>query len=444
MKFKQWTDQIDHLFYIHPALQQKNQKNTISITFQVTDACNLACTYCYQINKCHHVMPIEIAQRFIDMLLEDNDNMASYYDTKYSQGVILEFIGGEPLLEVELIDKIYDYFLKKTIELHHPWAVCNKISICSNGVLYFDPKVQEFLKKHQHHLSFSISIDGNKELHDACRKFPDGRGSYDIAHAAMRHYVDELHGVMGSKMTLAPQNIQYTYEAVKSLIEDGYKNINLNCVYEEGWTEKHAQILYQQLKMVADYIYERDLFEEIDLSIFENFFFRPKDENDLQNWCGGTGAMLSVDWKGDIYPCIRYMESSLGNDQPPLIIGNVYDGILTTKKQKCDFNCLKCIDRRSQSTDECFYCPIGEGCSWCSALNYQLYGTANKRATFICIMHKARALANAYYWNKGYILSHQNKRFHIYLPDEEALKIIDQNELDMLKYLENYPVGEIE
>lgn len=40
--------------------------------------------------------------------------------------------------------------------------------------------------------------------------------------------------------------------------------------------------------------------------------------------------MISVDYKGDIYPCIRYMESSLGTDVPPVIIGNVYDGIMHT------------------------------------------------------------------------------------------------------------------
>jgi radical SAM protein with 4Fe4S-binding SPASM domain len=38
--------------------------------------------------------------------------------------------------------------------------------------------------------------------------------------------------------------------------------------------------------------------------------------------------MIAVDYKGDIYPCIRYMESSLGNSAPPIIIGNVYDGIM--------------------------------------------------------------------------------------------------------------------
>lgn len=414
--------------------------NTLSVTFQVTDACNLKCKYCYQINKHTNVMKLETAKKFIDLLINDDENVQHMYDTRRGKSVIIEFIGGEPFLEVDLMEQIYDYFIEQCIIHDHPWATSHMISVCSNGVLYFDPKVQNFIQKHFNELSFSISIDGNKTLHDACRVFPDGSGSYDIAHAAMRHYVDVLHGKMGSKMTIAPGNVDYVYEAIVTMIEDGYKEINLNCVFEEGWNIEHAKILYQQLKQVADYMYENNLFDEVYLSIFCDSFFRPKRENDLQNWCGGTGKMIAVDWKGDIYPCIRYMESSLGNDQPPLIIGNVDDGLFATEKQKCDFDCLRCIDRRTQSTDECFYCPIADGCAWCSGHNYQVFGTANKRATFICIMHKARALANAYYWNKGYILSHSNKRFKIWLPDEEALKIIDQDELDMLHYLENFPV----
>jgi sulfatase maturation enzyme AslB (radical SAM superfamily) len=57
-----------------------------------------------------------------------------------------------------------DYFLDQAIKKHHPWATAYMISICSNGVLYFDPKFQAFIKKHRSHLSFSISIDGNKKL----------------------------------------------------------------------------------------------------------------------------------------------------------------------------------------------------------------------------------------------------------------------------------------
>ena len=60
------------------------------------------------------------------------------------------------------------------------------------------------------------------------------------------------------------------------------------------------------------------------------------------------------------------------------------------------------MTRCSQSTDECINCPIAAGCAWCSAYNYEYFGELNKRATFICIMHKARALANVYFWNKYY------------------------------------------
>ena len=209
------------------------------------------------------------------------------------------------------------------IEEDHPWAYHHRFSICSNGLLYFDPKVQAYIQKHMDTLSFSISIDGNKQLHDSCRVLADGSGSYDIAMAGVRHYVDVLHGNMGSKMTLAPSNICYTYDAVIGLLNSGYTEINLNCVFEEGWTIEHAKILYDQLKQLSDYIIDNDLFDKIYISMYEENLFRPKDPDDNQCFCGGSGAMLSVDYKGDLYPCIRYMESSLGDVIEPIIVGNV-------------------------------------------------------------------------------------------------------------------------
>lgn len=370
------------------------------------------------------------------MVLTGSKGFSDYFSPDNTEGIIFEFIGGEPFLEVELMDQITDYLIQRMVELDHPWLNRYRLSICSNGVLYFDPRVQAYLKKHAHHLSFSISIDGNKQLHDSCRVFPDGTGSYDLAMKGVRHWKEELHGFMGSKMTLAPSNIMYTSEAVESLIESGYDEIFLNCVYEEGWTLEHAKILYSELKKVADYVLENNLFEEIYLSIFEEHFFHPKKEDDLENWCGGTGKMISCDWKGDIYPCIRYMESSLGTDQKPMTIGNVRDGMMQTCEHKDCVACLRNVDRKTQSTEECFKCPIAEGCSWCSAYNYQKFGTVDHRATFICIMHQARALANAYFWNKGYRLKHQHKRHKLWIPEDWALKIISPDEWAMLKELE--------
>lgn len=101
-----------------------------------------------------------------------------------------------------------------------------------NGVLYFEPKVQKFLNKWRHNLSFSITIDGNKALHDACRVFPDGTGSYDVAVAGARDWISRGY-YMGSKITIAPGNVQHLFSAIKHMVELGYKDINANVVYEK-------------------------------------------------------------------------------------------------------------------------------------------------------------------------------------------------------------------
>ena len=57
-------------------------------------------------------MPLEVAKKFIDLLLDNNETTRSYVDTSESRAVILDFIGGEPFLEVELMDQIIDYFVE--------------------------------------------------------------------------------------------------------------------------------------------------------------------------------------------------------------------------------------------------------------------------------------------------------------------------------------------
>ena len=436
-EFEQWQDMIARLYPETIKYDEKsNGTRSLSrtVTFQVTDECNLCCTYCYQINKGKRKMKFEYAKKLIDMLLSGDPRLGGYVDVETSPGIIIEFIGGEPFLCVDLIDQICTYFYSEAIRLMHPWATKFCISICSNGVLYFDPKVQKFLNKWRNNISFSITIDGNKELHDACRVFPDGTGSYELAVAGAEDWMKRGY-YMGSKITIAPGNLQYVYDAIIHMVELGYKDINANVVYEKGWTLEHAQEFYRQLKRVADYWLEHDLADTTYMALFNAEYFHPKEETDLQNWCGGTGLMLSMDPDGWLYPCIRYMESSLGTDREPLRIGHVNFGIA---QRECDKQCVEClnkIDRRTESTDECFYCPIAEGCSWCSAYNYQENGTPDSRCTYICDMHKARALANAYFWNKWYRKKDTKERFVIHCPEEWALPIISKDEFEMLKDL---------
>ena len=69
--------------------------------------------------------------------------------------------------------------------------------------------------------------------------------------------------------------------------------------------------------------------------------------------------------------------------------------------------------------------------------NYQINGTPDSRVTYICEMHKARALANAYYWSKYYESKGMDKKFELYVPKDWALKIIPEEEFNYLLSLPN-------
>lgn len=387
---------------------------------------------CYQQNKSHNHMTFEVAKQFIDMLLAADERTNTYITSTNTDGVILEFIGGEPLMEIDLIDQIVDYFREQTFLLQHPWANRFRISMCSNGLLYFNPKVQQFIKKNNENLSFSVSIDGNKELHDSCRVDLEGNGTYDRALKAALDYSSVYDVSIGSKMTLAPGNIQYTFDAVKSLIENDYKTINLNCVFEKGWELFHAKILYEQLIKVVDYLYDNNLFDKINLSIFNEYVGKPWPSNDTSVFCGGAGLMLAIDYKGNIFPCLRYMESSLNGKQEPFIIGDIKNGINTLPIYKERLEILKKTNRRIRSDDKCFYCPIAGQCSSCIGYDYECFGTPCKRTTYICIMHQARVLANAYYFKKKAQKTGKNNNFKLNIPKDWALEIIGEKEYNKL------------
>lgn len=420
---EEYGDSLNRYFY------EENNKFTRNITFQITDDCNLCCSYCYQHNKGHHKMPFEVAKKLIDGILTNDKSINNYVKSENAIGIVLEFIGGEPFLEVDLIDKIIDYFIEKCIILHHPWIDRFRVSICSNGVLYFTPKVQEFIKKHQTHLSFTISIDGNKTLHDACRVFPDGTGSYDLAIKAAKHYRKYYDAILSSKMTLSPDNINFVFPALVNLWENDYNFIYCNCIYEKGWTIEHAKILYYELKKVADYLLDNHLERIKGTSILNLDLSQQKNISD-KNFCGGDGNMLAVDYKGDLYPCLRYMESSIGQSQLPYIIGNVNDGIGYNQQTK-DMIAGLDVTYKSQSPQECIDCPVSSECGWCSALNYQEFGTINKRTTYTCLMHKARVLANYYYQNK------MGGNYPFLINKQDAIDIIGEDETNYLMELAN-------
>lgn len=409
-----------------------NAKACRNITFQITDDCCLNCSYCYQIHKGHKKMTKKTAKEAVDLLFKMYDeNKEDAFINKNTHGIIIDFIGGEPLMNVPIMDFIVEYFIDKCVQVDHEWLLNFRISFATNGILYFEKNVQDFLKKYNQFISMTVSIDGPKEIHDACRVDYDGKGSFDRAYKAMKHYKENYNPFVddNTKVTIAPENLENLNTIVDFFAQDGIEVILANPVYEAKWNQEHAKIYYKELIKLADKMLENN---KLYCSRFIEKSYCPQLTSENRNWCGGDGNMLAFDPDGVAYPCLRYMESSLGGAQPPLVVGNVKDGIYNTPETIKIKNELNCITRRSQSTDECFHCPIAVGCAWCSAWNYQETGSFNKRSTNICWMHRAEAIANVYYWNMKYIKENREKRFPFYLEQKYALEILSEDEYNDL------------
>ena len=78
------------------------------------------------------------------------------------------------------------------------------------------------MKKFNKFLSFSVSIDGDKEQHDECRIDINGNGTYDKAINAVKHYRENYGELTETKMTSSPNNIEDLNKAIRSLINNNF------------------------------------------------------------------------------------------------------------------------------------------------------------------------------------------------------------------------------
>lgn len=366
------------------AWREADAKN---ITFIVTEDCNLVCKYCYITGKnSKNKMSFETAKKAIDFILNHRED--------FPEGsVIWEFIGGEPFLEIELIDQICDYIKQEMFRLNHPWFNNYRFSFSSNGLLYSTPEVQNYIKKNKNNLSIGLSVDGNKTKHDLQRIKPDGSGSYDEIVKNVPLWLLQFPN-SGTKATFSSADLPHLKDSVISLYELGINPIAANVIFENDWQDSDDVIFETQLRELADYIIENRLWDKFNCTFFADFLGSPLTQEHLDgNWCG-AGKMLAIDHQGKFYPCVRFVGYSL-NKRASLVVGDCERGY--------DYDRLRpfmALDTRSQSSEECINCQVAEGCAWCQGFNYDdaKIATIYERATYICKMHKARVRANDYYW----------------------------------------------
>ena len=182
-------------------------------------------------------MSWETAKAFIDYVLSKEDEFRE-------ESVVWDFIGGEPFLEIELIDKICDYLKLRMFELNHRWFNSYRFSFSTNGINYHTLEVQRFIEKNRDHLSIGITIDGTEKKHDLNRVWkqakpdengiihPSERGSYKDVVKNIPLWLSQFPDV-GTKVTISSADIPYITESVLHLYSLGIHQVNINVVFED-------------------------------------------------------------------------------------------------------------------------------------------------------------------------------------------------------------------
>ena len=239
-----------------------------------------------------------------------------------------------------------------------------------------------FIKDNQ--ISLQISLDGNKETHDANRKFYDNKGSFDIVlEKLLKLKKENLSNSLIISLVFTPENVNYLYDNIKFILDLGFYNISTSICSDYEWITEKIEILEQQAKMIGKlYI---DYFNNnipITISAISNYI-----ENTLLNFskpiCGAVSDYIAILPNGDLLPCGGFVGCFNEKD---ITIGNIKTGII---EKKVNFYLDKENIDALNINKACSKCKLLSRCQHnCFAINNRVNHNRNKTGVAGCIINK--------------------------------------------------------
>lgn len=197
-------------------------------TVVVTLRCNFKCVYC-------HASVVGAEQTGKDMTVETAKSVVDLIFESPSPTLMIEFQGGEPLLNWPVVKFIVHYAKEKN--RHHKRAL--HFGLISNFSLLDDAKI-DFLIANG--VSFCTSLDGPKDLHDKNRVYLGGNSHASVL-AGLRKVVDKK--AAGSKTdtpnaicTVTRHSLGRAPEIVDQLVGLGLERIQFGPLDPIGFAKK--------------------------------------------------------------------------------------------------------------------------------------------------------------------------------------------------------------
>lgn len=325
--------------------------------------CNLACKYCYYLEKSklyatsqRHLMTDEMLERFTQ----------EYIEAQTMGHVLFTWHGGEPLMRS--ID-----FYKKALTLQQKYARGRHIDnvIQTNGTLLTDEWCEFFA---QNHWLVGISIDGPQQYHDHYRQTSTGKPSWERVMHGIR-LLNKHHVEWNAMAVVNAYNADHPLEFYHFFKEHGCQYLQFTPIVERLITHSDGRTLASLADQtdipVADFSVTAEQWGTFLCTIFDEWVRRDVGrifveifDCTLANWmgvapgicsysthCGHAGVM---EYNGDVYSCDHFVF-------PTYKLGNIRDHTLVEMlygEQQQAFSRLKhaSLPRQCKECDMEFAC----------------------------------------------------------------------------------------
>ncbi len=213
--------------------KQTQLSTRLTAWLHVTDACNLACPYCY-LNKSGQAMDEATGFAAVDAVFRSA--IAEKFKT-----VKLKYAGGEATLNFPLVIKLHDY----ATQLAERHALSLEAVILSNGAALTAERIQEIKKRN---IRVMISFDGLGERHDVQRPFVSGRGSFLAVSKSIERLIEAEHKPHLS-ITITSRNVDGVADVVKFAL-DRELTFSLNFYRENECSASFEDLRYNEAQMI--------------------------------------------------------------------------------------------------------------------------------------------------------------------------------------------------
>lgn len=330
----------------------KEQEAVRVVSLMLTWACNLNCTYCFELYKrSDREMTVEVAKR---VLSEEFATFTDRAECKQGGYLKIDFFGGEPLLRFDLIREVTEW----VVGLQLPFRVM--LSVTSNGTL-LDHAKQQWFEQNKAHIRVVLSVDGTEEIQQI------NRG--ELAADAPLSFVRRVWPTLHFKSTISRAALPTLSRDLITLLEAGH-TISPNLASGEDWQIGDDVIYKRELEALAAWHLAHPEVEP--MRIFMQHFIalvEPHCNQTPKKNCGTGTTMVAYDWDGTPYPCHLFVPITHGRQEA-----------------KKELDAIDFFDDARFQDAGCADCPLLRVCKSCYGFNYRDRGDVNRRDRRVCRM----------------------------------------------------------